>query len=183
MSFDFVHRHVLEDHLAGFETAPNPHHLAVVRRPVVFSLMAHGAHGPDIAAALAELPEIDARSAGPDEWLLVSDAIAPESLARDLAVLAGGRAAFVDQSDGRVVMRIAGPQVRRILAKCTAVDLHPARFPVGHAVPAMVCHVAAHLARTGAESFEIVVPRSFAGTVFEEIAELGREFALTKGFC
>lgn len=176
------HRHALEDHISGFEAAPNPHHLAVLRRPVVFSLMAHRGHEADIEAALAEMPEISARFAGPGEWLIVSEAIAPESLARDLSALGSARAAFVDQSDGRVILRISGPQVRRLLAKCVAVDLDRDAFAAGRSANMMFCHVTANLCRTGEDEFEVVLPRSYAGFVYEEIVELGREFAMTTGF-
>jgi hypothetical protein len=41
MSVAYQSRHVLEDHVSGFEGEPNPNHLAVVRRPVIFSVLAH----------------------------------------------------------------------------------------------------------------------------------------------
>lgn len=177
----FAHRHALEDFIAGFESAPNPHHLAVLKRPLVFSVLAHAGHEADVEAALAEIAEVSVRFVSPGEWLLVSEAIAPESLTRDLAMLRG-RLSFVDQSEGRVVMRVSGPKVRDILAKCTALDLHPDAFPLGRSAATLVCHAMANLARTGADEFEIAVMRSFSGHVFEEIVEMGREFAMTAGF-
>lgn len=182
MTVTFAQRHALEDHLAGFESARNPHHLAVPRRAVVFSVLARHGHESDVAAALAEMAEVSVRPVGPAEWLLVSEAIAPESLARDLAALGSDRAAFVDQSEGRVILRLSGPHVRRILAKCAAIDLHRDVFPVGRATSLMVCHVAANLARIAEDAFEVVVPRSYAGFVFDEVVEMGREFAMTRGF-
>ncbi len=182
MTISLLHRHPLEDYIVGFSAEPNPHHLAVLRRPVVFSVLAHAGHEADIDGALFEMADISARSSGPAEWLVVSEGIAPESLSRDLAALGSHRASFLDQSEGRVVLRISGPHVRKILAKVAGLDLHPDSFDIGTAAATLCCHVPANLARTGEDVFEITVMRSYAGTVFEEMIEMGREFALTTGF-
>lgn len=178
----FTHRHVLDDHIAGFEASANPHHLSVLRRPVIFSVLAHAGHEAHVAGALFEMEEVSVRKCGPAEWLVVSDAIAPESLARDLAAIGATRASFVDQSDGRVLMCLSGPKVRSILAKCTAVDLHADAFVLGASTNALVCHVAGNICRSGEDVFEVIVPRSHAGFVFEDMVEMGREFAMTAAF-
>ena len=182
MSVAYQNRHVLEDHISGFEGEPNPNHLVVVRRPVIFSVLAHAGQGNWTLAALKAMSDISVRHAGPDEWLAVSEVLAAETLARDLAILDAGRVSFFEQSDGRGILRISGPSVRRILAKCVAVDLHPQVFADGQSANMLCCHVSANLARVGPDSFEIIVPRSFAGGVFDELMEMGREFALTAGF-
>ena len=182
MSVAYQNRHVLEDHISGFEGEPNPNHLAVVRRPVIFSVLAHAGQEDWTLAALRAMPDISVRHVGPDEWLAVSDVLGAESLARDLAVLDAGRVSYFEQSDGRVILRLSGPSVRRILAKCVAADLHPQVFAEGQSANMLCCHVSANLARTGPDRFEIIVPRSYAGSVFEELIEMGREFALTAGF-
>jgi heterotetrameric sarcosine oxidase gamma subunit len=182
MSVAFTNRHVLEDHIAGFEARANPNHLAVVRQPVIFSVLAHAGHEAWVQAALTAMDEVSVRSVGPGEWLAVSETIGAESLARDFAMLDAERVSFFEQSDGRTLLRISGPSVRRILAKCVPVDLHPSVFAEGQSGTMLCCHVSANVARTGADTFEIAVMRSFAGTVFEEMMEMGREFALTAGF-
>ncbi|MFT4182053.1 MAG: sarcosine oxidase subunit gamma family protein [Rhizobium sp.] len=182
MSVAYQSRHVLEDHISGFEAAPNPNHLAVIRRPVVFSVLGHGGWDDWALAALKAMPDVSVRHAGPGEWLAVSETLGAESLARDLALLDPRRLSFFEQSDGRVVLRLSGPSIRRILAKCVAVDLHPQVFAEGQSANMLCCHVGANLARTGPDRFEIIVPRSYAGSVFEELMEMGREFALTAGF-
>ncbi|MDK4738387.1 sarcosine oxidase subunit gamma family protein [Rhizobium sp. CNPSo 3464] len=182
MSVAYQNRHVLEDHISGFEAEPNPNHLAVIRRPAIFSVLAHASQEAWTLAALKAMPDISVRHAGPGEWLLVSDVLGAESLARDLAMLDAGRISFFEQSDGRVVLRLSGPSVRRILAKCVAVDLHSQVFAEGQSANMLICHVSANLAHTGPDHFEIIVPRSYAGSVFEELMEMGREFALTAGF-
>ena len=182
MPVTYAISHVLEDHISGFEATPNPHHLAILRAVSVFSVLAHSGHEADIDEALTNLEDVHVRVCGPGEWLVVSETVAADTIARHLADLGASRASFVDQSDGRVVLRIHGPKVRAILAKCTALDLHPDLFEIGQSTNCQICHVAANLARTGQDSFEIIVMRSFAGFLFDEMREMGREFALTAGF-
>lgn len=181
MPTTFAYRHALEDHIAGFEGDVNPHHLTVLTRPTVFSVMARAGNETEIAGALEAMEEISARFVSPGEWLVVSEIIGAEALARDLAALGSERASFVEQSDGRVVMRIAGPKVRQILAKCVAADLHPDVFVLGQAANMLCCHVTANVARTGDDEFEVAVMRSYAGYVFDELMEMGREFAMSSG--
>jgi sarcosine oxidase subunit gamma len=182
MPVTFTARHVLEDHISGFEATPNPHHLAILRSPVVFSVLAHAGHESDVEEALDNLEDVHVRVCGPGEWLVVSETVPADAIARQLADLGAAGASFVDQSDGRVVLRIQGPKVRAILAKCMALDLHSDLFEIGQSSNCQICHVAANLARTGHDAFEITVMRSFAGFLFDEVCEMGREFALTAGF-
>ncbi|PZM14164.1 sarcosine oxidase subunit gamma [Rhizobium tubonense] len=182
MSVAFTNRHVLEDHIAGFEARPNPNHLTVVRQPTIFSVLAHAGHEDWVHAALTAMDDVSVRTVGPGEWLAVSETLGVESLARDFSMLDAERVSFFEQSDGRTLLRISGPSVRKILAKCVPVDLHPDVFVEGQSGSMLCCHVSANIARTGPDTFEIAVMRSFAGTVFDEIMEMGREFALTAGF-
>ncbi|CDZ50716.1 sarcosine oxidase subunit gamma [Neorhizobium galegae] len=180
MSINLLHRHVLEDHISGFETDPNPNHLLVIRRPVIFTVLAHAGQETTVAEALWNAPDVAPRFCGPSEWLAVSRTVGAETVAGMLSDIAG--ASVVDQSDGQVLMEISGPSVRKILGRCVAVDLHPEVFEEGRSATMLCCHVAANVARTGADTFEIVVPRSFAGSVFGELTDMGREHALTCGF-
>jgi heterotetrameric sarcosine oxidase gamma subunit len=180
MIMSFAHRHVLEDHITGFETKENAHHLSVARHPSIIAVLAHAGAEEDVQLALSLLEEASLRSCGPAEWLVVSSTLASDALLRQIRDIPGASA--FDHSDGRVLMRIEGPNVRKILAKCLAVDLHPDAFAIDASANLLIAHVAGNLARTGDDIFEIIVPRSFAGTVFEELKEMGREFALTAGF-
>jgi sarcosine oxidase subunit gamma len=182
MSVAFTNRHVLEDQIAGFRSQPSADHLSIIRHAAVFSVLAHAGHEAWALAALKAMPDVSVRTVGPGEWLAVSETLGVDSLARDLAMLNSERLSFFEQGDGRTLLRLSGPNVRRILAKCVAVDLHPDIFIEGNSGTMLCCHVSANLARTGPDSFEIAVMRSFAGTVFDEVMEMGREFALTAGF-
>ncbi|PXA83066.1 sarcosine oxidase subunit gamma [Caulobacter sp. D4A] len=180
MSINLLHRHVLEDHISGFETDPNPNHLSVARRPVIFSVLAHAGHEAEVAEALWNAEDVAPRFCSPSEWLVVSQTAGAETIEAMLSEIAN--ASVADQSDGRVLMEISGPSVRTILSRCVAVDLHAEVFEEGQSATMLCCRVAANVARTGADTFEIIAPRSLAGSVFEELIEMGREHALTRGF-
>lgn len=174
----FLPRHILEERIGDFGRSVHADHLTVLRRPAIASVLVGGS-----VEALSGMAEVDLRPVGPGQWLAVSQRLPGPLLTEALAAaLAGQGAHVVDQSDGFVLMRMTGPNVRRILAKCIAVDLHPQSFAVGRAAAMMCCHVAANVARVGADTFEIAVPRSYADDVFEEIVEMGREFSLTSAF-
>lgn len=180
MSLTLYHRHVLEDYLPDFEAKANPNHMSVIRRPAIFSVMAHRGSEVSAETALMAVEGVALRNCAPGEWLAVSTAAGAAAVENLLGEIAG--TSIVDQSDGRVLLQISGPNVRKILAKCVAVDLHPETFAIGASANLLCCHVAANLARTGSDIFEIIVPRSFAGSVLEEMMEMGREFALTAAF-
>ncbi len=180
MSLSFTHRHVLEDRMSGYELSPNANHLAVARRPAIFSVLAHAGREAAVADALSAVENISVRTVSPSDWLAVAHVAEAESIVDSLAAIEG--LSFVEQGDGQVLMTISGPDVRTILAKCLAVDLHPDVFVEGQSGSMMICRVAGNLARVATDTFEIVVPRSYAGYVFDELREAGREFAMTRGF-
>ena len=66
---------------------------------------------------------------GPGQWLAVSETLASEALARDLAERLKGLASISDQSSGRTVIRVSGPRARDVLAKGLPIDLDPRAFP------------------------------------------------------
>ncbi len=180
MSFHDLHRHVLEDLVTGFSTDRNANHLAVVRRPAILSVLAAAGQEASVAEALHAVENAAPRFCGPSEWLLVSRTLSAEHLADALVDIHG--ALVVDQSEGKVLLSISGPAVRTVLAKCVAVDLHPEVFAMGQSANALIYHVPGNIARTGEDEFEIVTPRSFAVSVFEELLEMGREHGLTRNF-
>jgi heterotetrameric sarcosine oxidase gamma subunit len=180
MSLTLFHRHVLEDHLSGSDAKANPNHLSVARHPAIFSVLTHRGQEAGVSRALASIEDVQIRDCGPNETLVVSTALGAAVVENLIGEIAG--ASIVDQSEGRALLRISGPSVRKILAKCVAVDLHPDAFAVGRSASTLCCHVPVNLARTAADTFEIIAPRSFCGSLFEEMMEMGREFALTAGF-
>ncbi|MCF1481316.1 hypothetical protein B7W85_20655 [Allorhizobium ampelinum] len=113
----------------------------------------------------------DLRNAGLGQWFAVGPASA------DQAVAAFGQAAFlVDQSHGRTLIRISGALVRNVLAKGTALDLHPDQFAIGSATTTLIGHISVNLCRTGEDQFELLVLRGFAESLWDELAGMAKEF-------
>lgn len=125
-------------------------------------------------AALGPLAPNALRAAGPGQWFLVSDGAADIG---QIAARLAGIAHVVDQTHGRTRLRIRGPEVRRVLAKGTAVDLHRQAFAVGHATMTLIGHIGANLARTGEDEFELLVLRGFAESLWHELKVMSAEFA------
>lgn len=113
----------------------------------------------------------DLRSAGPGQWFAVGFAGVDHSAAVDESSF------VVDQSHGRVLIRISGSPVRKVLAKGTALDLHPHHFAIGAATTTLIGHIAVNLCRTGEDQFELMVLRGFAESLWHELEFMSAEFA------
>jgi sarcosine oxidase subunit gamma len=131
----------------------------------------------EIVGALQTRGPFSVRTAGPGQWFAVSDrSLAPgeiDDCTKDIAAIAS----VVDQSHGRVRIRVSGAPVRSVLAKGTGVDLHPAAFPLGRAAMTLIGHIGVNLARTAADTFEVLVLRSFAEDLWHELETMSAEFA------
>jgi sarcosine oxidase subunit gamma len=69
---------------------------------------------------------------GPDAWLLTCPPGALAALSDGLRrALSDVHAAVTDVSDGRVALRLAGPNARDVLVKGCPLDLHPSTFVTG----------------------------------------------------
>ncbi|EJB01529.1 sarcosine oxidase gamma subunit [Rhizobium leguminosarum bv. trifolii WSM597] len=122
--------------------------------------------------AKADFTSSSIRKAGFRQWFVAGDApLSPASLAALAAALAG-KAFVMDQSHGRVRIGISGRSSRLLLSKGTAIDLDPAVFPEGSSAMTMVGHISAQIARTGDDSFELTVLRSFAESLWDELRHM-----------
>jgi sarcosine oxidase subunit gamma len=112
------------------------------------------------------------RKAGFRQWFVAGDeALVPASL-NALAAALAGKAFVMDQSHGRVRIGVSGRYSRALLSKGTAVDLDHSVFPEGHSAMTMVGHLSVQIARTGDDSFELTVLRSFAESLWEDLAHM-----------
>lgn len=146
----------------------------------LFQVLAFAGRATAVSEVLAKLGSaqaISVRDSLPGEWLVLCE----KDLENTLADAFGNDAATIDQSHGRIGVVLEGPGVRPLLAKGTAVDLHSDAFAAGLSVNTMFGHFAVHLTRTGNDTFELIVARSFADAFFEMLIETGSEFDLTAG--
>ncbi|WP_429820345.1 sarcosine oxidase subunit gamma [Ensifer sp. B1-9] len=179
---DYNNRHALEQKLRSAPTPPAADHLMVGHWRTIATVLARTGQEEAVRQAIASVSELSLRFSGPGEWLVVSEVEAPSGLVRHLEELCGGRAYVVDQSDGRAVFRLAGPNARTILAKGIGLDLHPAVFPLGGSANVLCGHIPVNLARTEEDAFELIVARSYAESLFDDLMRMGRAFDLTAAF-
>jgi heterotetrameric sarcosine oxidase gamma subunit len=181
MAYDYQAVHAL-DGTIGAIAERRANHLAVHRMTAIVTVLAAPGHTEEAAGILIANGEFEARFSGPGEWLVISEVHAPETLVAELAVRLGDFAFVVDQSHGRVVLSLSGPDAARILANGMAIDLHADAFPVGRAANALCNHLSINLARTGAESFDLVVTRSFAEALVGDLKVMARSHDLSVDF-
>ncbi|SIQ98517.1 N-methylglutamate dehydrogenase subunit D [Rhizobium sp. RU20A] len=118
------------------------------------------------------------RAYAPGQWFVVGDERLTASQKAEIAGRLAGVADVVDTSHGRVRMALSGAAVERVLAKGTAVDLAPSAFPVGRSATTLVGHISVQITRTGEQSFELMVLRGFAESLWDELIGMAREFGV-----
>jgi sarcosine oxidase subunit gamma len=124
----------------------------------------------------ATAQDLTLRWAGPEQWLAIAEGGRDGDLHRRLTAALADTASLVDQSHGRVAIVIAGPRARAVLAKGTAVDLHPSRLRPGQVAMTQMAHVGVHLTQTAPDAFELLVFRSFAESLFEFLTAMAAEY-------
>lgn len=145
-----------------------------VRHPLsIVTVIARAGRGEAVAASLNSY---DAQWAGPDQYFVLAENRGEGALYRELKAKLAGLASVSDQSHGRVIIRIAGPKARAVLAKGTPVDLHPDAFPVGKSALTQMAHVGIHLTRVGEDAYDLSVFRGFSESYWEWITEQAEEF-------
>jgi methylglutamate dehydrogenase subunit D len=118
----------------------------------------------------------DIRWAGADQYYVVAEGWGEGRLYRELQTKCSRLASVSDQSHGRVVIRIGGAKSRNVLAKGTAVDLHPREFSLGGSVVTQMAHVGVHLTRIGENDFDLSVFRGFAKSFWQWLTVQAEEF-------
>lgn len=169
----FIARHPLGDDAPHGIEMPGANHFELVDGARVHSVMAFRGQEQAVAGVLTALPVGSLRSAGPGEWLVVSGD-ASQAPTIDGAMV-------VDQSHGRAVFRLSGPDCVAILMRGVAIDLVGGAFPPGRSANMAFGHVAINLARMSPDGLEIVVGRSFAESFYHDVRQAGRAFGLTFG--
>lgn len=100
---------------------------------------------------------------GPDEWLLIvpgGEELAAEQKLRE--ALDGQHIQVVNVSGGQTLLELSGPRVREVLMKSTSYDVHPNNFPVGKAVGTVFAKSQLVIRRTGEDTWELLIRRSFS---------------------
>ncbi len=119
---------------------------------------------------------------GPNSWMIVCSDEAtgrvPGELLQILQTAVGDLAAVVDQSHGRCCLRLSGSRARQVMAKNTAIDLHPRAFGPGRCALTSVAHMNATIVQVDdAPTYDLFVIRSMARSFAHAIEQSCYEFA------
>lgn len=116
--------------------------------------------------------------AGPDQWLALAEREGGRDLETELKEQLAGIASVVDQSDARVVVRIAGPRARDVLAKGVPLDLHPRAFKPGDVAITHASHIGVILWQVDDQpTYEVALFRSYADSFAHWLFESAAEYA------
>lgn len=133
-------------------------------------------------ASASELPGFSGHATGlslrpvsPGQWFAVGDTALTHASLQALASLLKPEVDVVDQSHGRIRILVQGAMAMRVLAKGTAVDL--AALPVGRSVTTLIGHITAHVTRVDYDTFELIVLRGFAESLWDELVQMSLEFS------
>jgi methylglutamate dehydrogenase subunit D len=115
--------------------------------------------------------------AGSGHWLAMSQGIDGSTFEARLRANLDGTTSVSDQSDARVVFRIAGASARKVLAKGVPIDLHPRAFRPGDTAVTMVSHMGAHIWQIDSvPTFELAVLRSYSASFLDWFTIAAGEF-------
>ncbi|WP_281983314.1 sarcosine oxidase subunit gamma [Thalassorhabdomicrobium marinisediminis] len=78
-------------------------------------------------------------------------------------------AACIDQSDAWAIVRIEGADAARVLARLTPLDLRPEVFQQDHTARSVLGQMPVSLTRAGRHAYEVMVMRSMARTLVQEL--------------
>lgn len=165
-----LHRPALASARTGQIGATRPAGVTLVALPerTILQVLAAPGAAMDASALTAAFPGTTLRTAGPGQWFVLSET----PLAT--AALPGFR--LIDQSHGRVPIALSGPMAADALAKGMAIDLD--RLGIGQSALTLIGHLAVHLTRTAGDGFELLVTRSFAEALWDDLIVMGREFGI-----
>lgn len=133
-----------------------------------------------VALTVVASGEMSLQWLGPDEWLLIvpgGQELAVEQKLR--AALDGQHTQIVNVSGGQTVLELSGPNVREVLMKSTSYDVHPNNFPVGKAVGTVFAKSQLVIRRTGEETWELLIRRSFSDYWWLWLQDASAEYGLS----
>ena len=90
-------------------------------------------------------------------------------------------AAVTEQGDGWAALSLSGHAARDVLARLTPLDLRESVFKTGHTARTLIGHMTAMVTRTGRQQYEVMVMRSMAQTLVEEVSQAARHVATRTG--
>jgi sarcosine oxidase subunit gamma len=107
---------------------------------------------------------------GPGTFLLLGGDKPAESLTRDFAPV-------LDMTDAWTRLSLSGANAKTLLAKGSALDLHDRHFPVDACAAAGFARLRVVLWRRGEMSYDLLVGRSYALSLWDWLMDAAAEYA------
>lgn len=150
--------------------------LSTVAEGTIFHVLS-ASDTPEMEARLRNLEKGDVRTVAPGQWFIVNNTPFPHADMKALFAALEPFATGVDQSHGRIRIRVEGNMAERMLTQGTAVDLWLVVFPIGKSVTTLIGHIATHLTRVDTCAFELIALRGFAESLWDDLVRMSRVFA------
>lgn len=116
----------------------------------------------------------------PAEWLWFTEPAREDALVALLEGCCAGSALATAIGHGRVCIRVEGAAARRVLAKDSGLDFHPAAFGAGRCTITRFARLSVMVAQPdAAEAFELYADRSQAVHLWNFLVDAAAEFALS----
>jgi sarcosine oxidase subunit gamma len=109
----------------------------------------------------------------PDEFLLLTADKIEAGVESKLREEMSGHFSISDVSGGQTMLVLSGERAESIIKKSAPYDIHMNNFPVGKVVTTVFAKSQAVIRRTGADSFELIVRRSFSDYLWQWIVDAG----------
>lgn len=140
-----------------------------------FTAAAHGALQLSLPQPTASVscPGLGVLALGPREWLLVT----PEGSEQDLyqrlqKILSPHSHGLAIASDALVVITVAGPKARDVLAAGCALDFHPRVFQTSKVVRTLLARTSVIVHRAADQAYDLYIGRSYANYLASWIRSL-----------
>ena len=109
----------------------------------------------------------------PDEFLLLTPERTEADVEAQLRDKMESHFAISDVTGGQTVVDLSGERAEEILKKSSVYDVHITNFPIGKVVTTQFAKAQLVLARTGTDSFKLIIRRSFSDYIWQWIADAG----------
>ena len=133
---------------------------------------------PGRTGALVHLHEALLLRTGPEEFMLISQQQGVDMVGRLREHIAADLGSVTDLSHARCQIRIEGDRCRDTLSKMFALDFRESHFPLDQARLTGHHHVPCLLHRRGLDSFNMVVPSTYAFDQLSTLLDAAQEYGV-----
>jgi heterotetrameric sarcosine oxidase gamma subunit len=120
---------------------------------------------------------------GPTRWLAAAPDRGPGVLETALRAACGDSGAIIDVSHGRTVIRISGPNARKVLMKGAPLDFHAKVFTPGRVSQSAISQCGVVLMCVADDMFDLYVFRGFGQHMWEWVSDAAAEYGYTVAEC